>query len=40
MVIEEDWGTEAVFEDNGTGRVIRDSYANMPIILVNTVQNM
>ncbi len=28
IVAEEDWGIEAVFEENQTGRIIRDTYAN------------
>ncbi len=28
MVVEEDWGNEVAFDDNETGRVIRDIYAN------------
>ncbi len=28
IVAEEDWGIEAVFEENETGRIIRDTYAN------------
>ncbi len=28
MVVEKDWGNEVAFDDNETGRVIRDIYAN------------
>lgn len=28
MVVVEDWGNEVAFDDNETGRVIRDIYAN------------
>ncbi len=28
IVAEEDWGIEAVFEENETGKIIRDIYAN------------
>ncbi len=28
IVAEEDWGIEAIFEENQTGRIIRDTYAN------------